>query len=182
MWVAIGTVAAVIGLSIALPFLGGAIGGEAAELGFFMGVLIGIPAFLLAIPVLLLAVVVDYAGRRTYPGIPIVASWDVCRDGKVHVVSLPQASSALPEAVWVDGTSIPLAWTPTGDWIGYAALDGGAFKGTLHLGFGARDVIANSVFAVLGGGASSAPTPRYTLEVNGATVEEVSVSDGQRRA
>ncbi len=182
MWVAIGTVAGAIGLSFALAFVASWIGGDALGAAYFVGMLIGLPAFLLLLPVLILAVVVDYAGRRTYPGMPIVASWDVHLDGEVHVVSLPASSGSSPDHVWVDGALVPLAWTPTGDWTGRAALDGGTFKGMLGVGYEARRLAAEMVLSTVLGGHAVVPVPRYTLKVKGAIVEAVPVADGERRS
>ena len=99
MWAAIGTVFGAIGLSFALAFVASWIGGDAAGAAYVVGMLVGLPAFLLLLPVLILAVIVDYAGRRTYPGKPIIASWDVRLDGEVHVVSLPVGSASSADHV-----------------------------------------------------------------------------------
>jgi hypothetical protein len=185
MWVAMWILGGAIGLSIALPFLGGWIGGDAAEAGFYMGVLIGMPAFLLLLPVLILAVVVDRAGRRTYPGMSIVASWDVRLDGEDHVVSLPASrisSPDHPDHAWVDGARIPLAWTPTGATTARAVLDGGTFKGTLSVGYDARAFAALLAVSAVLGASSGGPGARYTLRVEGATIEAIPVADGERRS
>jgi hypothetical protein len=174
MWAAVWTVGGAIGLSFAFAFVASWIGGDALDASYAVGMLIGMPALLLLLPVLILAVVVDHAGRRTYPGTPIVASWDVRLDGEIHVVSLPQASVASPDHVWVDGALIPVAWTPTGVWSARAALDGGTFSGTLSRANKAVD-LASSVLGAF-------PKPRYTLQVEGAAVEAVPVTDGERRS
>jgi hypothetical protein len=159
MWVTIGTVCGAIGLSFALPIVASWIGIDAEEAGYFLGMLVGLPAFLLLLPVLILAVVVDLAGRRAYPGMPIVASWDVRLAGEVHVVSLPEWDPSWPDYAWVDGALIPLVWTPTGEWTARAALDGGTFNGTLSVGWW-----------------------RCTLQIKRAAVEAVPVADGERRS
>jgi hypothetical protein len=158
------------------------IGVDAAEAGFFVGVLIAIPAFLLLLPVLILAVVVDLAGRRTYPGTPIVASWDVRLDGEDHVVSLPASRTSSPDHVWVDGVRIPLAWTPTGATTARGALDGGTFKGTLRLGYDPREFAALLAVSAVLGASAGGPGARCALQVEGATVEAIQVADGERRS
>jgi len=183
MWVAIGTVVGAIGLSFALAFLASWTGGEAFGAAYVVGMLIGLPAFLLLLPVLILAVVVDCAGRRTYPAKPIVASWDVRLNCEGHVVSLPASRISSPDFVWVDGARIPLSWTSTGATTARATLDGGSFKGTLGVGYDARELAALlAMSAVVGGGAVCGPGARYTLQVEGATVEAIPVSDGERRS
>ena len=111
MKVAIGTVLGAIGLSFVLAFVASWIGGDAEGVAYVVGMLVGLPAFLLLLPVLILAAGLDYAGRRAYPGKPIVASWDVRLDGEAHVVSLPVGSASSPDHVWVDGARMPLEWT-----------------------------------------------------------------------
>jgi hypothetical protein len=186
MWVAIWILGGAIGLSLALPFLGGFLGGDAAEAGFYVGVLIGLPAFLLLLPVLVLAVVVDRAGRHAYPGKPIVATWDVRLSGEDHVVSLPATRISAPDHAWVDGTKIPLAWTPTGVSTARATLDGDTFSGTLSRGYDASEIAASGAFlavsAVLGGVVGVVPGARYALQVEGAAVEAVPVTEGERRS
>jgi hypothetical protein len=158
MWVALGTVVGAIGLSFALAFVASWIGGDAAEVVSLVGMLVGMPAFLLLLPVLILAVVVD------------------------HVVSVPVSRISSPDHVWVDGTRIPLAWTPTGAASARAVLDGGSFKGKLGVGYDARELAAIlAVSAVLGGGVAGGPGARYTLQVEGATVEAIPVADGERQ-
>ena len=142
IWVAIGTVLGAIGLSFAVAFVASWIGSDAEGAGYVVGMLVGMPAFLLLLPVLILAVVVDYAGRRAYPAKPIVASWDVRLDGEGHVVSLPASRISSPDHAWVDGARIPLAWTATGVSTARAALDGGTFSGTLSVGTDASEVAA----------------------------------------
>jgi hypothetical protein len=182
MWVAIWTLGGAIGLSFALAFVASWIGGDdALGAAYVVGMLIGLPAVLLLLPVLILAVVVDYAGRRADPSIPITASWDVRLDGEVHVVSLPESFSS-PDDVWVDGVLIPLLWTPTGEWTARAPLDGGTFKGTLSVGYSAREFAAETGLAAVLGGGSILPTLRYVLQVEGATVEAIPVSEGERRS
>jgi hypothetical protein len=179
MWVAIGTVCGAIGLSFALPIVASWIGVDAEEAGL-VGELIALPALLLLLPVLILAVVVDLAGRRAYPGMPIVASWDVHLAGEVHVVSLPEWDPSWPDYAWVDGALIPLVWTPTGESSARAALDGGTFKGTLSAECSASERAIQGLFAVLGGTPSE--RWRYTLQIKRATVEAVPVADEERRS
>jgi hypothetical protein len=176
-----------IGLSFALVLLGGLIGGDAAEEGFYVGVLIGMPAFLLLVPVLLVVAGLDYAGNRAYRGKSIAASWDVRLDDEVYVVSLPASWISSPDHAWVDGARIPLAWTPTGVWGARAVLDGGTLIGTLSKGSDRREVSAflglGAFFTVLGSPAVGlAPLASYALQVEGATVEAVPIGDGERRS
>ena len=144
-WVAIGAMVVVlgaIGLSFALAFVASWIGGDAEGAAYVVGMLIGMPAFLLLVPVLLVVAGLDYASSRTYRGKSIAASWDVRLDGEDHVVSLPASRISAPDHVWVDGARIPLAWTPTGTWSARAALDGGTFSGTLSQRFDKREASA----------------------------------------
>ncbi len=180
MWGAIFAVFGAIGLSLALAFVGSWIGGDAAEAGFYAGLLIGMPALLLLLPVLIVAVVVDYAGRRAYPAEEIVASWDVRIDGGVHTVSLP-GSASKPDRVWVDGALLPVAWAPDGEWGAHGAFNARTFNGRLALGYSRLEVIGDIGVAALGGG-PVIPTSRFALAVDGATVEEVAVRDGERRS
>ena len=172
MWVAVGTVLGAIGLAFALPYVASWIFGD-AEGWSYVGILIGLPAFLLLVPVLILAAVVDYAGRRAYPGKPIVASWDVRVDGEDHVVSLPASSVSSPTTyAWVDGARIPLKWTPTSFTTTRAALDGGTFSGTLSMGYEAREMalLPLVIVATAAVGSVGYPTSRYVLKVEGAIV------------
>ena len=176
-----------IGLSFALAFVASWIGGDAEEAGVYLGMLIGMPAFLLLVPVLLVVAALEYAGNRAYRGKSIVASWDVRLDGEDHVVSLPASRSSSPDHAWVDGARIPLSWTPTDVWSARAVLDGGTLSGTLSMGFDKREVTAIVGFfafsAVLGvAGAGGGPGARFTLQVEGATVKAVPIADGERRS
>lgn len=186
IWAAILVVGVAIGLSFALPFLGGLVGGDAVEAGFYVGVAIGMPAFLLLLPVLALAVVLDVAVRRIYPAKPIVASWDVRLDGGVHVVSIPASGVSPPDHAWVDGARVPLAWTQTGAGSGRAVLDAGVLSGTLTVGFETRDVVASlgilAVTGILGAPVGSGPGASHALHVVDATVEAISVAHGLRQA
>ena len=118
--------------------------------------LVGLPAFLLVVPVLLAVAGLDYAGNRAYRGKSIAASWDVRLDGEDHVVSLPATRVSSPDHAWVDGARIPLVWTEDGVWSARAALDGGTFGGTLSRGFDRREVAATvglgAASVLLGGG------------------------------
>jgi hypothetical protein len=173
-------------LSIALAFVVSWIGGDAAEAGFYLVVLIGMPAFLLLVPVLLVVAGLDYAGSRSYRGKPIVASWDVRLDGEDHVVSLPASRISSPDHAWVDGARIPLAWTPTGVWSARAVLDDGTLSGTLSKGFDKREVAAHfgvtAFGVVLGAVTAGGARARYALEVEDATVEAIPLADGERRS
>jgi hypothetical protein len=173
MRVAMWTAPGAIGLSIAFRFLSAVIDGDSAETGYHVVMLIGIPAFPLLLPVLILAAVVDRAGRRTYPRRPIVASWDVHLDGAVHVVSVPDPVSS-PDHVCIDGARIPLVWMPTGEWSARAAPDGGTWWGTLSRG----NNVVEFVSLVMG----SYPMPFCSLRVKGATVEAIPVTDEERRS
>ena len=188
-WVAIvamGVVAGAIGLSLALAFVASWIGGDAEGVASVVGMLIGMPAFLLLVPVLIVVAVLEYAGNRAYRGKPIAASWDVRLDGEDHVVSLPASRISSPDHAWVDGARIPLAWTPTGVWSARAVLDRGTLSGTLSKAFNERGVGATLGFfalsAVLGAPTGGGPGARYTLQVEGATVEAIPVADGERRS
>lgn len=188
-WVAIVAMVAIfgaIGLSFALAFVASWIGGDAEGVAYVFGMLVGMPAFLLLVPVLLVVAGLDYAGSRAYRGKPIVASWDVRLDGEDHVVSLPASRSSSPDHAWVDGARVSLAWTPTGVSSARAVLKDGTLSGTLSLGFDEREVAATlglfAVTAVLGAPAGGGPGARYALQVEGATVEAVPVADGERRS
>ena len=175
-----------IGLTFALGYVASWIGGDAEGVAYFFGMLVGLPAFLLLVPVLLAVAGLDYAGNRAYRGESIAASWDVRLDGEDHVVSLPATRISAPDHAWVDGVRIPLAWTPTGAGYARAMLDGGTLSGTLSTGFDRREVAATvglgAASVLLGGGAVVGPGVRYTLEVAGATVEAIPVAEGERRS
>jgi hypothetical protein len=184
--VAVGVVLGAIGLSFALAFVASLIGGDAAEAGSVVGMLVFLPALLLLVPVLIVVAGLEYAGNRAYRGKSIAASWDVRLDGEDHVVSLPASRISSPDHAWVDGARLPLAWTPTGAWSARAVLDGGTLSGTLSKGFDRREIAATlgiSAFsAVLGAGTVWGPGARYTLQVEGATVEAIPVGGGERRS
>ena len=175
-----------IGLTFALAFVASWIGGDAEGVAGIFAMLVGMPAFLLLVPVLLAVAGLDYAGNRAYRGESIAASWDVRLDGEDHVVSLPATRISSPDHAWVDGVRIPLAWTPTGVGNARAALDGGTFGGTLSTGFDRREVAATvglgAASVLLGGGTVAGPGALYTLEVAGATVEAIPVAEGERRS
>jgi hypothetical protein len=80
--------------------------------------------------------------------------------------------------------STPLTWVPTGFTGGRATLGAGPITGTLAAGYDTKEAAAEIgigiVSAILGGGAAGQPTPRYTLRVEGADVDAVPVSDGER--
>jgi hypothetical protein len=183
--VALGLVLGAIALSFVLAFMAGVVGGDAEGLANLAGFLVFLPAFLLLVPVALVAVVVDYAGRRAYPARPIAASWNVLVDGEVHIVSLPSSRSGAPRQVWVDGVSTPLAWVPNGITGSRAKLDAGTFSGTLVAGTDPNEVAAEIgigiVSAIVGGVVGGRPSIRYVLQVDGADVDAVPVRDGERR-
>jgi hypothetical protein len=184
--VAVGAVVGAIGLSFALALVSSWIGGEALEAAYVVGMLIGMPAFLLLIPVLIVAAGVERSVNRAHRGTPIAASWDILLDGEVHVVSLPASRIAAPDHAWVDGVRIPLEWAPTGAWTAGAMLDGGTFSGTLRKGYDPGEVAATVGFsaasAALGASVASVPAARYALRIEGATATAVPVVDGERRA
>jgi hypothetical protein len=176
-----------IGLTFALGYVASWIGGDAEGVAYFFGMLVGLPAFLLLVPVLLVVAGLDYASSRRYRGKSIAASWDVLLDDEDHVVSLPASRISAPDHAWVDGARISLAWTPTGTWSARAALDCGTFSGTLSQRFDKREASAilglSALTLVLGLGAGGGgPGARYALEVEGATVEAIPVADGERRS
>jgi hypothetical protein len=183
--VAAGAVAGAIGLSVALALAASWIGGDAAGIAYLVVWLVGVPAFLLLVPVLIVFASLEYAGNRAYRGKPIAASWDVLLDGEVHVVSLPESRSSSPDHAWVDGAKTRLSWTPTGAMSARAALDGGTLSGTLSKTTDVHQDVANlalfAVSAVLGAATAVEAGARYTLEVEGATVEVIPVADGERR-
>ena len=174
-----------IGLSLALAYVASWIGGDAEGVAYVFMMLVGLPAFLLVVPVLLVVAGLDYAGNRAYRRESIAASWDVRLDGEDHVVSLPATRVSSPDHAWVDGVRIPLAWTEDGVWSARAALDGGTFGGTLSKGFAKREVAATvglgAASVLLGGGTVAGPGALYTLQVVGATVEAIPVAEGERR-
>ena len=139
-----------IGLTFALGYVASWIGGDAEGVAYFFGMLVGMPAFLLLVPVLLVVAGLDYAGNRAYRGESIAASWDVRLDGEDHVVSLPATRISSPDHAWVDGVRIPIVWTPTGAGYARAMLDGGTLSGTLSTGIDRREVAATvGLFALL---------------------------------
>lgn len=174
-----------IGLTYALAFVASWIGGDAEGVAEVFAMLVGLPAFLLLVPVLLVVAGLDYAGNRAYRGESIAASWDVRLDGEDHVVSLPATRVSSPDHAWVDGVRLPLVWTEDGVSTARAMLDGGTLSGTLSRGYDAREVAATvGLFALLlvvtGTMTAGGPGACYTLEVAGATVEAVPVGDGER--
>jgi hypothetical protein len=184
MNVAVGAVLAAIGLAFALGFV--AQYADSEDLGV-AAMLLALPAFLLLLPVLVVAVGVNLAGRMAYGGEPIDTSWDVRLDGALHVVSLPATRISVPDHAWVDGERITLDWSPTGAATTQASLDGAAVSGTL---IRSTDVAQTGVLvgiaAVLSvilrdlAIAGLGPVLRYALDVEGATVEPVPVADGER--
>lgn len=188
-WVAIAAMVVVvgaIGMTFALGYVASWIGGDAEGVAEIFAMLVGLPAFLLLVPVLLAVAGLDYAANRAYRGESIAASWDVHLDGEDHVVSLPATRISPPDHAWVDGVRVPLAWTPTGVSTAHAALDGGTFGGTLSTGFDRREAAATvglgAASVLLGGGVVVAPGALCTLEVAGATVEAIPVEEGERRS
>ena len=184
--VAVGLVLGAIGLSIAVAFVASWIGGDAEGVAYVVGMLVGVPAFLLLVPVLIMAAGLDYAGRRAYRGKAIAASWDVRLDGETHVVSLPAPPGSAPDHAWIDGVRVPLEWTPTSAPPARAELDVGTFSGTLSVGTDASEVAAvvglGILSAALGAPIGGRPALRYGLEIERAIVEAIPVADGERRS
>jgi hypothetical protein len=184
MRIALGVVVGAIALVLALPVVIGWLGGDGDGVAYVAGMLIGVPAVLLLVPVAFVAAAVDLGGHRAYPAKPIAASWDVTADGDVHVVSLPASRISAPDHAWVDGARTALEWMPRGSTPALALLDGGTFTGILRVEVDASDAAVQIgvgiLSAILGAGVGGGPALRYALTVEGGSVEAVPIRGGER--
>lgn len=158
-------------------------------LGLVFGFLFFTPGFFLLVPAGLFGVLVKFLIRRAYPTERLSLAWDYRDATGLHAMGLPESGTGTPDHAWLDGRRLPLTWMPgeAGSTEASVRLAGSEVDLEMQVDVGKTALLVGAwvVMAVLLRDASAGIDPvvtRYQLVVPGATVEEVTVRDGERRS